>query len=102
MGLTLSSAWKQAPAQLSNEFFSNALALYPKHDFQVRLWDRSTWGTAQPPLFTLVLKHPGALRQMFLSPSELTLGESYLFDDFDIEGDIEAVFPRRLSACPRQ
>jgi Mycolic acid cyclopropane synthetase len=92
MGLSLSSAWKQAPAQLSNEFLSNALALYPKHDFQVRLWDGSTWGTAQPPRFTLVLKHPGALRQMFLSPSELTLGESYIFDDFDIEGDIEAVF----------
>lgn len=27
---------------------------------------------------------------MFLSPSELTLGEAYIHNDFDIEGDIEA------------
>ena len=92
MGLTLSSVWKQTPAQLSIEVLSHLLALYPRHDFQVRLWDGSTWGTEQPPRFTLVLKHPGALRQMFLSPNELTLGESYIFDDLDIEGDIESVF----------
>ena len=91
MGLTLGSVWKQTPAQLSIEFLSNLLAPYPKCDFQVRLWDGNTWGTERPR-FTLVLKHPGALRQMFLSPSELTLGESYIFDDFDIEGDIDAVF----------
>jgi len=29
---------------------------------------------------------------MFSSPSELTLGEAYIHDDFDIEGDIEAAF----------
>jgi cyclopropane-fatty-acyl-phospholipid synthase len=29
---------------------------------------------------------------MFLSPSELTLGQAYIYDDFDIEGDIEAAF----------
>jgi len=29
---------------------------------------------------------------MFLSPSELALGEAYIYDDFDIEGDIEAAF----------
>ena len=39
----------------------------------------------------------GALRAMFSSPSELTLGEAYVHDDFDIEGDIEAVFD---PACP--
>ena len=33
-----------------------------------------------------------ALRTMFSRPSELTLGEAYIYDDFDIEGDIEAVF----------
>jgi hypothetical protein len=27
---------------------------------------------------------------MFLSPSELALGESYMFNEFDIEGDAEA------------
>lgn len=62
--------------------------------FNIRLWDGTTWapGGAPPPRVSLVLQHPGALRQMFSSPSELTLGEAYIYDDFDIEGDIEAVF----------
>jgi cyclopropane-fatty-acyl-phospholipid synthase len=44
------------------------------------------------PRFTLVLKDPQALHAMFISPSELKLGEAYIHHDFDIEGDIEAVF----------
>jgi cyclopropane-fatty-acyl-phospholipid synthase len=30
---------------------------------------------------------------MFMPPNELTLGEAYIYNDFDIEGDLEAVFP---------
>lgn len=56
----------------------------------VRLWEGSCWPDDTPRRTTLVLKHPGALRSMFLPGTELTLGEAYLFDDFDIEGDIEA------------
>jgi len=58
----------------------------------VRLWDGTHWPDAAPRLATVVLKHPGALRQMFLPGSELGLGEAYLYDVFDVEGDIEAVF----------
>ena len=29
---------------------------------------------------------------MFLNATELSLGEAYLYDDFDVEGDIEAAF----------
>lgn len=76
----------------SVEFLDALLADYPNRDFQVRLWDGTTWGAVQQPRFTLVLKHPGALRAMFSRPSELTLGEAYIYDDFDIEGDLEAVF----------
>src|SRR5689334_21107538 len=56
--------------------------------FSVRLWEGSTWqhGSGQPS-FTLVLRHPGALRAMF-GPFREALGESYVFGDFDIEGDI--------------
>jgi cyclopropane-fatty-acyl-phospholipid synthase len=65
--------------------------------FAVRLWEGTTWQAESPsgglPRFTLVLQHPGALRKMFLPPSELNLGEAYIYNDFDIEGDIEAVFP---------
>jgi len=66
-------------------------------DFAVRLWDGSMWRpngeTLEPARFTIVLQHPGALRKMFLPPNDLTLGEAYIYNDFDIEGDIEAVFP---------
>ncbi|MBC7243218.1 MAG: class I SAM-dependent methyltransferase [Anaerolineae bacterium] len=63
-------------------------------DFQVRLWDGTAWGPeeGQPARFTIVLKHPGALRAMFWPPEELTMAEAYIYDDFDIEGDIESVF----------
>jgi len=63
-------------------------------DFAVRLWDGSTLEEepGEPRRFTMVLKHPGALRALFRSPSELSLGEAYLYDDFDIEGDIGSAF----------
>ncbi|HEY6285011.1 MAG TPA: cyclopropane-fatty-acyl-phospholipid synthase family protein [Ktedonobacteraceae bacterium] len=68
-----------------------------QHNFAMRLWDGSTWrpdaGSQEPVRFTVVLQHPGALRKMFLPPNDLTLGEAYIYNDFDIEGDIEAVFP---------
>lgn len=77
---------------ISTDFLETLLAGYPKRDFQVRFWDQSTWGSHHEQGFTLLLKHPGALRNMFLSPSELSLAEAYIRDDFDIEGNIEAVF----------
>lgn len=70
------------------------LGSHHPRNFAVRLWDGTTWEAeeGQPRRFTLVLQHPGALRKMFLPPSELALSEAYIYNDFDIEGDIEAVF----------
>jgi len=59
-------------------------------DLRVRLWDGSGWPDDTAGKVTLVLKHPGSLRAMFLGGNEVSLGEAYLYDDFDIEGDIEA------------
>ncbi len=61
-------------------------------NFNVRLWNDRTWqphkGSAR---FTLVLQHPGALRAMFRPRKPaVAFGEAYIFDDFDIEGDIFA------------
>jgi cyclopropane-fatty-acyl-phospholipid synthase len=77
---------------ISIEFLELLTAGYHKKDFAVRLWDGTIWGNVDSPRFTLILNHPGALRGMFLSPSELTLGEAFIYDDFDIEGDIEGMF----------
>jgi cyclopropane-fatty-acyl-phospholipid synthase len=58
----------------------------------VRLWNGTPWPDAAPRPATVVLNHPGALREMFLPGTEVGLGAAYLYDDFDVEGDIEAVF----------
>lgn len=71
------------------------LALLPERPFAVRLPDGSTIDPVpegRETTFTLVLKRPASLRRMFLPPSELAMGEGYIFDDFDIEGDTVAAF----------
>jgi cyclopropane-fatty-acyl-phospholipid synthase len=81
-------------AEATLAFLRELLADYPR-DFAVRLWDGSVWepDAGREARFTIVLRHPGAARAMFWPPGELTLTDAYLYDDFDIEGDLEAVFP---------
>jgi cyclopropane-fatty-acyl-phospholipid synthase len=92
MGPLAKSPFGETLLRATTNFLESLLADYPRRDFRVRLWDGTTWGTEEQPRFTLVVKHPEALQAMFTSPSELTLGEAYVYDDFDIEGDIEAAF----------
>ncbi len=61
--------------------------------FTVRLWDGTELPASGKPDFSLVLNHPGALRRMFTPPIELSLGEAFILNDFDIEGDIFSVLP---------
>ena len=68
------------------------LADYGKHEFRMRLWDGTIWGISDKPRFTLVVKTPEALRTLFVSPTELHLGEAYIAGTFDVEGDLEAAF----------
>jgi len=58
--------------------------------FAVRFWDGTIDQPAEIPRFTIVLESPGALRRMLIPPSELSLSESYIFGDVDVEGDLEA------------
>ena len=74
--------------QLLNEVFGPAGAKY----VSVQLWNGRIWPDDSPRPATLVLKHPGALRSMLVQGTEVGLAEAYLYDDFDIEGDIESVF----------
>src|SRR5919197_1041482 len=63
--------------------------------FAVRLWDGTLWQhqPVEQPTFTLVLQHPGALRNMFLPPTELNWAEAYIYNDYDVEGPIYDGFP---------
>ncbi len=58
----------------------------------VRLWDGSYWPDPRPRAAVLVLKRPGALREMLLPGSEAALGEAYLNGACDIEGNAEDAF----------
>ncbi len=88
MGLTAGSVFKLVPTRFSIESISSLLSSYPKQDFQIRLWDGTVWGCTENPRFAIIIKDPIVLRHMLLSPSELSLGESYVFDELDIEGDV--------------
>jgi cyclopropane-fatty-acyl-phospholipid synthase len=70
------------------------LGAYHPRNFAVRLWNGSTWDpeAGQPARFTMVIRRPGALRTMFLSGSERTLGQAYVYKEIDIEGDLEEAF----------
>jgi cyclopropane-fatty-acyl-phospholipid synthase len=59
--------------------------------FDVRFWDGTVDRGASPnPPFTLVLNRPAALRRMLLPPNELSIVESYIAGDVEIDGSMEA------------
>ena len=68
----------------------DAFGPVPARRFAVRFWDGTVDEPVEAPRFTIVLESPGALRRMLLPPSELSLSESYIFGDVDVEGDLEA------------
>ena len=89
------------PAASADPHVRTSLALlqgllgdYPDRDFNVRFWDGSVWASAPGvrPRFTLVLNHPGALRQMLAGGNEEALGEAFIYGDCDMEGDLEPAF----------
>lgn len=88
----LATTFRDTSVDITLELLDTVLADYPRRDVAIRLWNGDTWGCSASPRFSLVLKHPGSLRRMLLGANQLTLGEAYIYDDFDIEGDIEAAF----------
>jgi cyclopropane-fatty-acyl-phospholipid synthase len=59
--------------------------------FDVKFWDGSIDRGSNPRApFTLVFNRPASLRRMLLPPNELTIVESYISGDTEIEGNMEA------------
>lgn len=77
---------KELTLQLLQRLFNGAPEL------NVRLWDGTFWPDSTPHRVTLVLNHPGALRAMLLPGTEVGLVEAYLYNDIDLEGEIESVY----------
>ena len=92
--LTSSLPTSDPAVSASKEFLQRLLQDYGPRDFAIRFWDGTSWDadTGTPARFTLALQHPGAVRSMFWPPNKVALGEAYIYDDFDIEGDIHAFF----------
>ncbi len=78
----------------SLDFLQGIFGEFHPRNFAVRFWDGTSWNPeqGQPALFTLVLQHPGSLRRMFWPPTEVAMGEAYIFNDIDVEGDLESAF----------
>lgn len=63
-----------------------------ERNFDIRLWDGTVRrGLVEPGAdFALHVRRRGALRRMLLPPSELSIVESFISNDIDIEGNVES------------
>jgi cyclopropane-fatty-acyl-phospholipid synthase len=73
------------------DFFRSFTAIESPREIALRCWD----GTELPaetdsPVGTLVLSHPGSLRQATWPFNKMSLSEAYIYGDIDIEGNVEA------------
>jgi cyclopropane-fatty-acyl-phospholipid synthase len=68
---------------------------YHPRDFAVELGDGTQLGPDQGQFcrFTWRINNARALRALFRSDQQVALGEAYVYGDFDLTGDILAIFP---------
>jgi cyclopropane-fatty-acyl-phospholipid synthase len=74
---------------------SELLSGYHPRDFAVELWDGSRMSPDPGNFcrFTWHINTPRALRAALRPDRQVALGEAYVHGDFDISGDILAIFP---------
>lgn len=70
----------------------DALPPIKRGNCTIKLWDGTLYPDAAPRPCTITLHHAGSLRAMFERQDALNLAEAYLFDHFDFEGDMTALF----------
>jgi len=82
-------------AQTALRFLQELLTGYHPRDFAVELWDGTAWGPEKGQFrrFTWKINHPEALRTLMRARREISLGEAYIYREFDLDGDLQAVFP---------
>ena len=74
---------------------------YQPRNFAVELWDGSRWEPEANQFcrFTWRINHPSTFRSLLRSDRQVALGEAYVYNDFDISGDILAIFPVAQYLC---
>jgi cyclopropane-fatty-acyl-phospholipid synthase len=92
----LARNWDVDAAAHTLKFVQLLLSDFHPRNFTVELWN----GISLPPeekqfhRFTWKINNPVALRKaLFASNRELTLARAYIAEDFDILGDLQAIFP---------
>ena len=82
-------------ASKASAILRSLLAEYHPRNFSIRLWNGTEWQSeTDPPRFTLIFKSPRAFQRLVSgNKSDLALSEAYIYDDIDVEGDLEAAMP---------
>lgn len=82
-------------AERASAVLQELLREYPARDFAVELWDGTRWEPEPSKFcrFTWQIHTPRVLQALFRADRELALAESYIYGDFDVSGDLLAVFP---------
>ena len=58
----------RTPKAISQSILATIFGPPETRGFAVRYWDETAEGSGTAPAFTLILRHPSALRRMFLPP----------------------------------
>lgn len=86
---------EDSASQATLRFFQDLLRGYHPRNFSIELWDGTRW----PPepgqfcRFVWKINNPEVFSKIAALPDELSLGEAYISGDWELDGDIEAVFP---------
>ncbi len=88
--------WNVQQAGKALRFVQSLLCDLHPRDFAVEFWDGSRWPAEKNlfPRFTWKINNPEVLRTaVFDSNRQIALAEAYCCGDFDISGDMAAIFP---------
>jgi cyclopropane-fatty-acyl-phospholipid synthase len=83
------------PASKAKTAVQELLHEYHPRDFAIEFWNGSRWDPepGQFCRFTWHIHHPSVLRALLRSDRQVALGGAFIYGDFDISGDILAIFP---------
>ncbi len=89
--------WKvqQEPGARALNFVQSLLSDFHPRDFAVEFWNGTRWPAEKNllPLFTWKINNPEVLKTAaFSSNRQVALAEAYCCGDFDIQGDMAAIF----------
>src|SRR6266404_3250463 len=86
---------KQQPAARAMAIVHELLRDYHPRDFAIELWDGSRWDPepGQFCRFTWRINNASGLKAAISAATQVALGEAYIYNDFEIFGDILATFP---------